>query len=183
MSFSASFADFRVLRNRVAVGAQFRDGFLQLRHRGRDVRELDDVRLRLERERAEFREVVGDALLRLQEFREDGEDARGDGDVARPDVDARVFGEGLHDRQERVGGEGGRLVGLGVNDGRVHGVVGKRGRIKPPGFRRSKANRRAKGRGFDRRVESRRARYPARRLQSPAQANRSGLETPRRLHA
>ena len=52
-----------------------------------------------------------------------GEDAAGERDVARLDVDARMLGERLHDRQERVGGESGRFVGLGVDDGRELGHV------------------------------------------------------------
>jgi|GEM_PF-4920398 len=77
--------------------------------------------LGLEREGAEFGEVIGDALLGREKVGEGGEDAAGEGDVARLDVDARVLGKGLHDRQERVGGERGGFVGLGVDDRRIRG--------------------------------------------------------------
>jgi hypothetical protein len=45
-----------------------------------------------------------------------GEDAPGERDVAGLDLDPGRLGEGLDDRQERVGGQRGRLVGVGVDD-------------------------------------------------------------------
>ena len=50
-------------------------------------------------------------------LREIGDDAAGEGDVPRFDRDAGVLGERLDDRQERIGGESGGFVGLGVDDG------------------------------------------------------------------
>jgi hypothetical protein len=44
------------------------------------------------------------------------EHARGQGDVARLDVDARLAGVGLQHRQQRVRGERRRLVGVRVDD-------------------------------------------------------------------
>jgi hypothetical protein len=82
-----------------------------------DVRELDDVRLGLEGQGAEFGEGVADPLILTKTIRERGDDATGQRDVADLDVDPGVLGEGLHDRQEGVGGQGGGLVGLGVEDG------------------------------------------------------------------
>jgi hypothetical protein len=67
----------------VAGGLQLRDGRLELRHRGADVGQLDDVGLGRLRERAELAEgVVGEVERR--------EDAPGQRDVARLDVDAAL---------------------------------------------------------------------------------------------
>lgn len=61
--------------------------------------------------------MVRDFLVVGEEIGELGDDAAGEGDVAGFDVDAGVFGKGLDDGQEGVGGEGGGFVGLGVDDG------------------------------------------------------------------
>jgi hypothetical protein len=105
------------------VFLQFRDRLLQLRHGRADVWQLDDVGLRFERERAEFREVIADALGGAEEFGKLGEDSASEGDIAGLHVDARVPRECLHNRQERARGEGGSFVGLRVDDGgsRGHG--------------------------------------------------------------
>ena len=84
---------------------------------GGDVGELDDVGLGGLGEVAEFGEGVGELLLGGEEVGELGDDAPGEGDVAGFDVDAGGLREGLDDGQERVGGEGGRFVGVGVDDG------------------------------------------------------------------
>ena len=55
-------------------------------------------------------------------LREIGEDAAGERDVARLHRDARVLGERLDDWQQGIGGESGRFVGLGVDDGRKLGT-------------------------------------------------------------
>ena len=94
---------FRKIRDLVALRLKLGDGRLELRNGGGNVRQLDDVGLGLEREGAEFGEVVG----RAGDFRELGEDAAGQRDVAGFHRDAGVFGEGLHDRQQRAGGKGG----------------------------------------------------------------------------
>ena len=64
------------------------------------------------------------ALLGRQAVRKGRQDTPGEGDVARLDLDARLPRKRLHDRQQRVGGERGRLVGLGVDDGRFRGGHG-----------------------------------------------------------
>ena len=98
----------------IALGLELGDGGLQLGNGGGDVGELDDVGLGLEREGAEFGQGVGHALGGGKEVGENGEDAGGNGNVARLHGDACVLGKGLHDGQETVGGEGGSLVGDGV---------------------------------------------------------------------
>ena len=112
----------------VTLGLEFGDGGLQLWDGGADVGELDDVGLGLEREGAEFGEGVRHALGGREEIGEIGEDAGGDGDVAQFHIDVRVLREGLHDGQERIGGERGGLVGFGVDDGGFHGGHGNKRR-------------------------------------------------------
>jgi hypothetical protein len=87
-----------VVRHRVAGCLQLLDRGLELRHRGADVGQLDDVRLGRLRERAELAEgVVGEA--------EGREDAPGERDVARLDVDAGLAAYACRHRQQRVGRE------------------------------------------------------------------------------
>ena len=82
----------------VALALQLGDGRLQLGDGCRDVRQLDDVGLGERREAAELGERVAHLLLGGEALREGGEDAAGERDVARVDLDARLPGEGLHDR-------------------------------------------------------------------------------------
>ena len=89
-----------VVGQREAVGLQLGDGLLELWHRRADVRQLDDVRLGRERERAELGERVGRALRRGQQLGEGREDSTGERDVPGLHVDFRVLRERLHDRQE-----------------------------------------------------------------------------------
>ncbi len=65
---------------------------------------------------AEVRQVVGDLLGVGQQFGEGGDDAAGQRDVAGFDGDAGGAGEGLHDGQQRIGGQGGGFVGQRIDD-------------------------------------------------------------------
>ena len=112
---------FRESRDGETFALKFGDGLLELRDGGGNVGELDDVRVRAEGHRAEFGQMVGDLLIHGEKIGELGEDAAGEGDVARFHKDASRFREGLDDGEERVGRERGRLVGLGVDDGVGHG--------------------------------------------------------------
>ena len=75
------------------MGLKFGDRCLELGLRRGDVRELDDVRGRFE---AKFAEV-GQIIVLLSEL---GQNATGEGDVARLDLDTCRLGEGLHDGQQ-----------------------------------------------------------------------------------
>ena len=98
-----------VVGDRVPGRLQLGDGRLELRHRGADVGQLDDVGVGRLGERPELGEgVVGEVERR--------EDAPRQRDVARLDVDAGLAGVGLQDGQQRVGRERRRLVGVGVDD-------------------------------------------------------------------
>src|SRR5918997_5916122 len=81
---------------------------LELRDRGADVRQLDDVRLGRLGQLAE----LGQRVVRKPEL---GQDAARERDVAQLDVDAGDARERLDDREERVGREGGRLVRVRVD--------------------------------------------------------------------
>ena len=58
----------------------------------------------------------GTCCSAVEQLRELGEDPAGERDVAQLDLHVGGGGERLHDRQQRGGGERGRLVGVGVDD-------------------------------------------------------------------
>src|SRR6185369_13954102 len=103
-------------------GLEFLDGRQQLRYRGADVRQLDDVGVRQMREATQFSQVVRDALLLGQAVGELGQDARRHRNIAGFDVDPRRFGERPNDRQKGIGRKQRRLVGQRVDDGRLLGA-------------------------------------------------------------
>ena len=78
----------RVVGQGVALGLQLGDGGLELRHRGRDVRELDDVGLGRLGQLAELGERVADPLLLGEAVGEGGDDPAGERDVTGLHVDA-----------------------------------------------------------------------------------------------
>ena len=106
----------RVVRDVIAPLLQLGDGGFELRHRGADVRQLDDVRLGRLGELAEIAQRVGHALLVVEAVGELREYPAGERDVAGLDLDTGGTGEGLDDRKQRVRGERGRLVGKRVDD-------------------------------------------------------------------
>ena len=63
-----------IVGERVALALELGDGGVELRHRRRDVGELDDVGFGEQRQLAELGEVVGHALLGRQEVGEHGQD-------------------------------------------------------------------------------------------------------------
>ena len=77
----------RVVRQVVALRLQLGDRGLELRDRGGDVGQLDDVGLGLRGQLAELGEGVVDALLVGEAVGELREDAAGQGDVAGLDLD------------------------------------------------------------------------------------------------
>ncbi len=113
----------RVVGQGIALVLQFLDGRLELRHRGADVGQFDDVGVRGGRQLAQLGQVVGFLLVVLQEIREQRQDAAGQRDVAGFDCDAGGGSVGLDDRQQRLGGQERGFIGKRVqNLGRVrHG--------------------------------------------------------------
>ena len=100
----------------VAVGLELGDRRLELRHGGADVRQLDDVRLGRRGQLAQLGERVGQPLILGQQVGELGQDPARERDVAKLDLDPGDRGERLHDRQQRLRGERGSLVGVRVDD-------------------------------------------------------------------
>ncbi|KKQ80668.1 MAG: hypothetical protein UT02_C0004G0021, partial [Parcubacteria group bacterium GW2011_GWC2_38_7] len=115
----------RVVRNFVPLRLQLPDGLLELRDRGGDVRQLDDVGLGRLRQIAKLGELVRRPLRLGEQLGEGGDDAAGERDVPRLDGDASALREGPHDREERKRSQGGRLVNVRPDDcrrRRVHGL-------------------------------------------------------------
>ena len=105
-------ADVALLVGRRLVGVvgqrdplllELRDRGLELRHRGRDVGQLDDVGVRRRGQVAELGEGVALALGLGEEVGERRDDAPGEGDVPGLDVDPGGRGIRLDDREEGVG--------------------------------------------------------------------------------
>src|SRR5579875_2443420 len=104
----------RVVGDVVALLPELGDRGAQLRQRGGDVRQLDDVRLGTQHELAEPREVIADALVLPQPL--------GEGDVTKLKLDAGRRGERAHDREQRRGCERRGLIGVRVDDSRHPGA-------------------------------------------------------------
>ena len=111
---------FRIIGNVVAVCLQFLDRSDQLRNRGADIGQLDDVGLWRLGQLAQVGKLITDALLFGQVLRETGENAACERDIAQLDVDAGGSGESLNDGQKRVRRQCRRFVGFGVDNG-AHG--------------------------------------------------------------
>ena len=106
----------RIVRNVVALALQFLDRGLELRDRGGDVGQLDDVGLGPHRERAEFGEFVVDSLRRGELLGEIGEDATGQRDVLQLYGHTRRPHEGFDDRQQGIGRERRGFIDLCPHD-------------------------------------------------------------------
>ena len=106
------------VRNVIALGLKLGDGLLELGDGSTDVRKLDDVRIRLGGELAQFHQGVGDLLIGGEIFRKSSENPAGQRDVPSFHGDAGMLGESFDDWQQRIGREGRCFVGLRVNDGR-----------------------------------------------------------------
>ena len=106
-----------VLRYREALSLQLGDRRLHLRHRCTDVRQLDDVGLRRLRQAAKLCQRVLDPLIRREPLGEVREDAACERNVWELQGDIGGRGECPEDREQRVGGQQGRFVGLRIQDG------------------------------------------------------------------
>jgi len=83
----------------VTLALQLRDGILQLRDRGADVGQLDDVGVRGPGQFAQAAQLVGDLLILTQIVGKVGDNAPGEGDVRGLDLDARALEKGLYYRE------------------------------------------------------------------------------------
>ncbi|ETC87042.1 hypothetical protein XHC_3491 [Xanthomonas hortorum pv. carotae str. M081] len=106
----------RIRRQRITLALQFGDRGLELRHRGADVGQLDDVGFRRGGQRAQLTEVVGDLLRVGQVLGEQRQNAAGQRDIAGFDHDAGGIGVGIDDRQQRLRGQIRCFVGERVED-------------------------------------------------------------------
>ena len=109
----------RIVGNRITLFLQFLDGRFQLRHGCRDVRQLDDVRFRLQRALAQIDQRIRHLLFRRQKFREGSQDTGCNRNVAWLDMHAGGLGKGADNWQKGVGRQQWRLVGQGVDDGLI----------------------------------------------------------------
>ncbi len=107
---------FRIVRDLVALRLQFLDRGLQLRDRCANIRQLDDVRFRFQRQFAQFGQLIRDLLGRSQIFREVREYASCKRDVSCLNGDAGSLGKGLNNRKQRVSCQSRRFIGQGVNN-------------------------------------------------------------------
>ena len=127
----------RVVGDVVALRLQLLDRRLELRHRGADVRQLDDVGLGRLGQLAELGERVRHPLVLGQAVGELGEDAPGERDVARLDLDA---GGARRTPRRSAGSEcvasAGRLVGVGVDDLHMASDAEGTDRAAPPASQR-----------------------------------------------
>ena len=105
-----------IIRNVVALALQLLDRGLQLRDRGGDVGQLDDVGLGPQCELAEFGEFVVDPLRGRQLLREICDDATGERDVLQLHGHARCAHESLDDRQLGIGRERRGFIDLCPHD-------------------------------------------------------------------
>ena len=90
---------FGIVRDVVSLGLQFLDGSLQLRQRGADVGQLDDIGFRLLREFAQFGQIVGLLLSGRQILGEIRENPARERYVPRLDGDTGNPGKRLYDGQ------------------------------------------------------------------------------------
>ncbi len=146
---------FGVVGNVVAQSLQLGDGSLELRYRGADVGQLDDVGFGRGGQFGELGKIVLDALVGTQLIGKACEDAPGKRDVACFDVDVSGGCEGFHDGKQRVGSECWCFVGEGVDNFRTGGhwqyslLAGRAlNRSMCAGRRSGSSFRRAGNRGF-----------------------------------
>ena len=106
----------RIVGQVIALRLQLLDRAHQLRHRGRDVGQLDDVGGGRLDPCAQARQIVRLRLFRGQPFGKRRDDAPRQRDVARRDGDSGRIRKAADDRQQRCRRQLGRLVHLGIDD-------------------------------------------------------------------
>ena len=114
---------FGIVGQVIALRLQFLDGGNQLRGRGRDVGQFDDIGLWCGDQCAQFGQIVGLAQVLRQAVGKRGDDPTRQRDVARPDGNPGCRSKGADDRQKRSRSQLRSLVNLGDDDIRL-GRVG-----------------------------------------------------------
>ena len=107
---------FGVIGQRIALGLKLFDRGHKLRHRGRDVRQLDDIRLSRFDQLAQLGQRIGLALRIGQGFWKGGNNPTRQRDIARLDTQSCLGQEFLNDRQQRGRGQLRCFVDCGVDD-------------------------------------------------------------------
>ena len=115
----------RVIRQSITVLLEFGNRGLELRHRSRNIRKLDDVRIWFKRELAEEREVIRHRLTcKHRPFRErileSCENTSRQGDVLGFDIDICCLCKSRYNREQRLSRQERRLVCKGVIDFSIH---------------------------------------------------------------
>ena len=106
----------------IALCLEFLDRGIELRLRGGDVRQLDNVCIRLDHQMAKLGQIVGLLLRVRQILREGCEDAACQRNVLGADGDPGRLGKSLDDRQEGRARQFRRFVDLGVDDVGTSGI-------------------------------------------------------------
>ena len=111
------------VRHGKAIRLQFLNGRDQLRDRGADIRQFDDVRLGRGGQFAQFGECIGNTLCFGEVFREIGENPTGERNILQLKLNTGTPGERAQDGQQRMRRQRRRFIGLGVNNlGSGHAV-------------------------------------------------------------
>ena len=103
----------RIIGDVKAVLLEFGNRSLELRHRGRNVRKLDDVRIRFKRKLAQECEVVVGLA-------ESSQNAARQGNILGFHIDISRLRKSAHDGQQGLSGQERRLVRKGVIDFSIH---------------------------------------------------------------
>ncbi len=115
---------FRIIRHVEALRLQLGDRSGQLGNGCADVRQLDDIGFGRLGQFAQLGQCIADALFVAQVLGEVRKNASRERNVPRFDVDADRLGEGLDDREQRIGRQGRRFVGFGIDDpGCAHALI------------------------------------------------------------
>ncbi len=95
---------------------QLFDGAFKLGNGSTNVRQLDNIGLRLLAQLAQFGQVIGDFLLVRQMVREIRDNTAGQGDVPGVQLNAGILGKCLKNWKQRVSSQGGRLVNFRIDN-------------------------------------------------------------------
>ena len=112
-----------IIGDRIALALKLLNRSDKLRHRGRDIGQLDHIGLRCFDQITQLGQIIGLALLRRQAIGKGCKDTARKRDVLGADANACRFGKALNDRQKGSRGQFGGLVYFCVDDvGNVLGV-------------------------------------------------------------
>ena len=117
LDFRISIFRILVIGDVVPCGLKLSYSCLQLGYGSRDIGKLYYVRLGGLGQFAELGEGILDPLVVSEVFRKVCKNASGERNIPSLDVHARSLRKSFDNRKQRISGESGSLVGLGVDDG------------------------------------------------------------------